>query len=197
MRTGNVLNLVPLVAILCVSCTRSHYTVQLTGNELPASKTAISCAYGFSGAADARTSHSTIGPSGNTFEIANLIGYMDRQIRSWLPAVHISEVSVSDRPELAVRLVHAYSEGQAMSGYFTVALVGTLDATDSKIFRGRSGGTTWVGNKAAFLSRLKKAADDALLQLNRWLSNRCTSAKAEAKTPMTHETKKAPKQGLL
>lgn len=151
------------MAILLSGCgSREHRVVDLDATRSNVDLQRLNCELKFQGVADHRRIQRLGGPSSHTYEISNLIAYLDEQINGLLG---FSETG----PKLTVNVRHVYAQGKAMRGFYTVVLsVGTGDGVN--VLRGRHDVTNWTGSSNEFQRGLSAAAYQALNMLHSQLA---------------------------
>ncbi len=132
----------------------------------------LSCELRFNGVVDRRRSERTSGPSLHTYEIENLIDYLDGQINAMVR-------SEESGPDLVVEVRHAYAQGKAMRGFYTVVLSAGIDDGATTVLRGSQNATNWVGSGNEFQRGLMAAGDKSLFGLHTLLaeSGHCAQPK--------------------
>ncbi len=151
-----------LMIVLAGCGSRQSRVVELNSSASGPDLQTLNCELQFQGVVDRRRSKRVGDPSLNFHEIANLIDYLDEQINTIL---RFGESG----PELMVGVRHAYAEGKAMRGFYTVVLsVGT--GNDTTISRGRHDVTNWVGSSNEFQRGIRVASHQALRRLHSFLA---------------------------
>lgn len=152
------------VAMLTVACTApEHRLIELDAFAAAPGLPVVSCDLQFHGVVDRRSSTRSAGPARHTYEIANLIDHLDEQIGAMLCCGQTGRV-------LTVDVRHAYAQGKAMRGFYTVVLSAAI-GDDSTVLRGRHDVTTWSDSSREFQRGMASASQQALVMLQTWLAD--------------------------
>jgi len=151
------------LAMLLSGCgSREHRVIELDSSTFNHGLRMLSCELRYQGVVDQRRSSRLGDASLHTHEITNLVDYLDEQINAML-------LFGDSGPDLTVELRHAYAQGKAMRGFYTIVLsIGIGD--DSTVVRGRHDVTNWTGSSNEFQRGLTTAGNQALRTLHALLA---------------------------
>ncbi len=146
--------------VLLTGCGSSqHRVIELDSSDSSFRAEELDCELSFDGVVDRRQSKRFVDPSWNTYDVENFLDYLDG---------HIDAITCCGQkgPELKVEVRHAYAQGKAMRGFYTVVLSLILDDSPPIVLRGRHDVTNWLGSSREFQLGLTAAADQALNKIH-------------------------------
>lgn len=153
------LALVISIAVFGTGCApREHRVIGLPVADSDLDTRSLECWARFQGVVDDRRHDRLVGPSRHTYDVKNLIEYLDSRI--------VSAVGFSDAGrKLHVHLRYAYSQGKAMRSFYNIVFSVRLGEGPADIVRGRHDVTNWMGSAHEFENGLAAAADQAVLRM--------------------------------
>ena len=160
-----------LITIHLTACiTPKHHILSIESDSVEHNILHLSCAYSFAGVKDVRTASRMVISPAQTYEIDNLVEFLDRRIKGM--------ASMQDGfPELLVELRHTYSEVRDSIGTFSVVMKVGSSPDHTVVIRGMHEEFLWTTSASTLQRGLNGALDATLEDFQEFLteSGQCVS----------------------